>query len=550
MPASLRSEMDFSFVCAREELKHNSCGGEPSYQTSDGVRYCVRYCVLHFPGKEKSSADFGKALERKLENKDFNFRWVWFPYQLRLSKFDFDGDVNFSFATFNEEADFSSATFSEKADFSSATFRGKGNFDSATFSAALFESTTFSDVAILSSARFGAMVSFERAAFDSFADFSFTVFSIAVFEFVRFSSTANFNRSTYSGSADFWSGTFSEGAFFNDAIFAGEVDFSSATFNARASFTRATFQRDAFFTGTSFNGELDRELGFPVFTARPINLAPVDFNNATFSAEADFRHAAFNAKADFGNVHFEDYAKFAGKEKKQMPNMPSMLDFQFARVNNPDHVSFHTLTLRTHWFVNVDARRFDFTNVNWNWRSIKEEIESLEGSKVSSPHRLLAIACRQLAINAEENHRYEEASKFRYMAMDAGRRSHFHGFAFWRLSWWYWLASGYGERVLKAFLILLGILLLSALLYNHVGFARWESKLASESDVASVKQDDMGAPLKFSRALTYSAAVMTFQKPEPRPATPAAQTVVLLETILGPVQAALLALAIRRKFMR
>jgi uncharacterized protein (DUF433 family) len=42
---------------------------------------------------------------------------------------------------------------------------------------------------------------------------------------------------------------------------------------------------------------------------------------------------------------------------------------------------------------------------------------------------------------------------------------------------------------------------------------------------------------------------MTFQKPEPRPATPAAQTVVLLETILGPVQAALLALAIRRKFM-
>jgi hypothetical protein len=43
---------------------------------------------------------------------------------------------------------------------------------------------------------------------------------------------------------------------------------------------------------------------------------------------------------------------------------------------------------------------------------------------------------------------------------------------------------------------------------------------------------------------------MTLQKPEPRPATGAAQAVVMLETILGPVQAALLALAIRRKFMR
>jgi hypothetical protein len=48
----------------------------------------------------------------------------------------------------------------------------------------------------------------------------------------------------------------------------------------------------------------------------------------------------------------------------------------------------------------------------------------------------------------------------------------------------------------------------------------------------------------------YSAAVMTFQRPDPRPATTAAHTVVLLQTILGPLQAALLALAIRRKFMR
>ena len=66
----------------------------------------------------------------------------------------------------------------------------------------------------------------------------------------------------------------------------------------------------------------------------------------------------------------------------------------------------------------------------------------------------------------------------------------------------------------------------------------------------TAKRDETDAPLKLPRALTYSTAVMTLQKPEPRPATTAAQTVVLLETILGPVQAALLALGIRRKFMR
>jgi hypothetical protein len=274
------------------------------------------------------------------------------------------------------------------------------------------------------------------------------------------------------------------------------------------------------------------------------------FRSTTFRAEANFGSGTFGAKADFSHATFADHVRFAGTEEHLAFTDTSALDIQFARIEKPDRVSFHTLNLLPHWFVNIDARKFDFTNVNWGRLSINEEISRLEKNNISSPHHLLAIACRNLAVNAEENHRYEEASKFRYMAMEARRLESWRGFAPWRLSWWYWLASGYGERVWQAFFVLLGILLLSAWLYNHVGFARWEPKVASESDAIVAKRDDVGAPMKFSRALTYSAAVMTFQKPEPRPATTAAQTIVLLETILGPVQAALLALAIRRKFMR
>jgi hypothetical protein len=100
---------------------------------------------------------------------------------------------------------------------------------------------------------------------------------------------------------------------------------------------------------------------------------------------------------------------------------------------------------------------------------LKQEIGDL-GEK-DCPLRLLAIACRNLAVNAEENHRYEEASRFRYMAMEARRRENWRGFVPWKLSWWYWLASGYGERVLKAFLVLLGIWFVAGLLYSRVGFA-------------------------------------------------------------------------------
>jgi uncharacterized protein YjbI with pentapeptide repeats len=455
------SEPESTFVCDCEEQMRSACAGEPFYKEHEGKRYCV----LHFPGKEKS-ADFEKALQRKLENKDFNFHGVWFPDELSFSKFDFTGDVDFRDATFSSVADFSDATFSADAYFRSATFSAEAYFSDATFSA----------------------------------------------------------------EADFISATFSAEVDFRSATFSGAADFRSATFRAVAYFRSATFSAVAYFRSATFS-------------------AAAYFRSATFSTAADFSDATF-ADAYFSSATFADHVRFAGAEKHQVFTDTSSLDLKFARIEKPDHVSFHTLSLRPHWFVNVDARKFDFTNVDWDRRSINEEIRSLEDKNVSSPHRLLGIACRHLAVNAEENHRYEEASRFRYMAMDARPRERWRGLALRRLSWWYWLASGYGERVLQASLVLLGIWLLSALLYNHAGFAQWEPKLASESDFIDAKRDVVGAPLKFSRALTYSAGVMTLQKPEPRPATTAAQTVVLLETILGPVQAALLALAIRRKFMR
>src|SRR5438094_721549 len=391
-------EPESDFVCDCDERVREACAGEPFYRELEGKRYCV----LHFPGKEKS-ADFEQALHRKLENEDFDFRGVWFPDKLPFEEYKFTTKADFSFATFSAEAYFGSATFSGEADFSAATFSAEADFSTATFSAA----------------------------------------------------------------ADFRAVTFS-----------GEADFSYATFSAAA-----------------------------------------DSRHATFSKTADFSYATFTAAANLSSATFADHVRFAGAEKHQVFNDASQLDLQFARIEKPDRVSFHTLSLRPHWFVNIDARKFGFTNVNWGRLSIDEEISRLEKNHISSPHHLLAIACRNLAVNAEENHRYEEASKFRYMAMEARRLESWRGFASWRLSWWYWLASGYGERVWQAFFVLLGILLLSALLYTRVGFARWEPKVASESDVIVAKRDDVGAPLKFSRALTYSAGVMTFQKPEPRPAT-------------------------------
>jgi hypothetical protein len=137
--------------------------------------------------------------------------------------------------------------------------------------------------------------------------------------------------------------------------------------------------------------------------------------------------------------------------------------------------------------------------------------------------------------------------------MDARSRERGRGFTFWTLDWLYWLASGYGERVWQACLVLVVLWALCAGIYMLVGFTRWEPKASSEAeamDVVKSKRDDFGKPLGWRDALGYSFGAITLQKPEPPPATTTAKISVAIETVLGPVQAALLALAIRRKFMR
>ncbi len=320
---------------------------------------------------------------------------------------------------------------------------------------------------------------------------------------------------------------------FNSAKFIAEAYFNSAKFIAVASFRSAKFSAVAYFNSATF-------------------IAEASFRFATFSAEADFDSATFSAKASFYSATFKDFVRFVGSKERQVFGDESSLSLQSARIEKPDRFSFHTLTLRPHWFINVDARKFEFINVDWNLRknTTQQELSQLKKKRVSSAHRLLSVACRNLAVNAEENHHYEDASRLRFMAMDARGREYWPGFAVWSLGWWYWLASGYGERVWRAFVILLGVWLLFALLYTQVGFLRWEPRLTNEQEAAQAQRDVTGAPLPFSRTLSYSLAVMALQKPEPRPATYTAHALVLLETILGPLQAALLALAIRRKFMR
>jgi uncharacterized protein YjbI with pentapeptide repeats len=468
-----------SFTCECEVWMRSACEGLPVDYEHD----VKRYCVLHYPSKEKVD-DFRIAFDKKRSDEDFNFRGVYFPEEVDFNSIEFKNVVDFSGATFNAGVDFYKATFNAEVDSRGATFNAEADFNKATF---------------------------HREALFSFAKFSKVDFCFA-----------KFNK-----------------AYFREATFSSMPYFSGTTFSNVAYFFKATFLGVAYFPGV------------------------------TFSAMADFRGATFSTMADFRRATFASYTRFAGT---LMFTNESSLDLQHAFIEDPERISFQNVTLHPHWFVNVDSRKFVFTDVKWqNLDNIGEEIKSLKSKNVESPHRLFSIACRELALNAEENHLYEDASKFRFMAMETERlkdsngfvdstkatfkavnslireaetddaparlpeiwreqKKHFQSAKIWSFSKMlrllYLILSGYGERVGRAFFILFVLWFVFALLYYIL------------------------EPFSFGRALSYSLAVMTFQRPDPKPTTDLASAFAAIEAVLGPLQAALLALAIRRKFMR
>ena len=334
------------------------------------------------------------------------------------------------------------------------------------------------------------------------------------------------------------------------AIFEGVAAFSSTIFHESASFSGAAFHYDADFRGAEFHGN-------------------VDFSHASFTRQARFSHAVFHEHAEFDQCHFReavsfDWARvckslwFSGSDKTSVFEPGSSLNLQFATFDRPEAVVFSSVRLHPAWFVNTDAGKFAFTKVTWpqlaRLRWIWEDLQAVKTgdpkAALGEPEESLSIACQRLAVNSEENQRYDDASAFRYAAMDLRRRSKKFRGLLWRLEWWYWFASGYSERLVRSAAVLAGIWFLFTFLYTQVNFVRWEPKVENAAQARTAVAAAWIQPLKFTEALGYSAAVMTLQKPEPRPSSLTAKNLVLLETILGPLQAALLALTVRRRFMR
>jgi hypothetical protein len=381
-------------------------------------------------------------------------------------------------------------------------------------------------------------------------DFRYVRFPAVYLSGYKFEAWANFRSATFSADAYFSLATFSAYADFSSATFSARASFGSATFSADADFMSATFLADANFENTKFfakNGSISfykTNFAGDTFFDRTKFGNEVSFESAIFGTESYviFRRAFFAGKVDFRYCCAEGYLIFSNPRQSRK----SSFELQHAVFEKASRISFHTVDLRPSWFVNIDSRKFVFTDIFWinrDWdfwnRNINRELESLEERGIKDQkRRLFEIAARQLAVNAEENNRYEDAAEFRYMAMETRRLEETKKLSFSRfITWLYKWTSGYGESWTRAALVLLVLILFFGVLY------------ASPLSLFDYGSDQFRWMYK-GEGLVHSLSVAAFQRPEPKAADSWTKFFIILETIFAPLQAALLALAIRRKFMR
>jgi uncharacterized protein YjbI with pentapeptide repeats len=519
------------------------CAREPFFREYDGKKYCA----LHYPDSEKTE-EFERAFKQKLYDNDFDFRCVWFP-----------GPRSFYAVDFNKPADFTEAYFAGPVNFDNVVFETSASFWKAKFTTyASFRNSRFNDDADFDDSEFIGASNFSETTFSGKCTFRRTTFfKSAYFEKTHFKTDALFLDTKFRSRGLFTATEF-EKTHFGGAHFADYGIFEEAVFNDYTGFTFAKFERAATFDKATINNGIDFLKAHFSSDAR--------FDLLRLNSFAGFHGAVFGGPVSFffvntihphASIAFDGaifYSSFRVRNCEFVGGDSMSLDAVL--FEKPDRVVFLTSKLHPFYFLNIDPRKFNFIDVKWSklnrLRDIRKQIRHLPADTNSTS--VLEVTFQQLAMNSEENNRYEEASNFRYLAMELRRFNKGRFRSFFSLHWWYWAMSGYGERVLRAAVVFLLIWAAFGGIYSVASTSWWGTpdmmEIERQTMTTETEQKHVGNSLSFADALIYSFGVMTLQKPEPKPANKRAKTLILLETILGPFQAALLALAIRRKFMR
>jgi hypothetical protein len=192
-------------------------------------------------------------------------------------------------------------------------------------------------------------------------------------------------------------------------------------------------------------------------------------------------------------------------------------------------------------------RDIDLSGITWpeNGRSIwkRKAIYEFDGATPEA----LENAYRQIRQSYEDRKNYPEAGDFYYGEMDQKRKRSLRRKYLPSLITIYWLCSGYGQRPVRAGVVLI------LLLVGFTGILLFDGMVNVIDSTPFVLDSTILHNLgKFSTAMwAYSLRLVTFGNPlYIKPQFQSGELISTIARILIPVQAALVVLAINRKFKR
>jgi uncharacterized protein YjbI with pentapeptide repeats len=538
-------------------MADNEPCGRPLYKPTP-VAAPVSACIMHFDGPkpldlvqgEVNALIAGTSQRSKLGISDF-------------SGFLFPGGVVFSEAVFSRYACFIGAKFSGPVDFSQAKFTKDANFAQARFLQTAFCNAVFAGACTFAAVRFGHRVDFGKVTMKKKADFRDSRFEGEVSFGDATLHSAVFSESEFLGRAWFGGASILEGADFQTVHFHSDADFFDAKLFGRCRFTYGRYEGDSSFSGTLLGdsdfscSEFRAFANFykTVFTGQAsFNLTKfqdVRFDSARFDEGAEFESATFTGSAEFQNASFGFSSAHAG-----------IADFTNARFESPNKVWLTQVNrgpapgLRVR-FVNCDVERIHLEDVRWHRRAgrmvLQDELDidlgykERLGQRCESPgHELVAIAYRQLIDNFDKVRSLDLAEDCYCGAMDMTRRNLGVPLVSRCVLAVYKVLSSYGSSYARALLVLV----LFVLAFASVFSAPWTGLRPARDNPANVRMADSFLR-RYPAGLIHALEVATFQRDTMYglPARPG-RLATIAEQVVIPIQAGLLALALRRRFRR
>jgi uncharacterized protein YjbI with pentapeptide repeats len=473
----------------------------PSTDLKEGL------CILHSKNAKKDKTHFDGLFAQKLAANDFDFRGTFFPENV-----DFSSRVIYN-------ANFREANFEGGASFVSARFEGVSTFLNANFHQGVsFENALFANFA-----------NFNRCQFPNPSGFGHTV----GFENTQFLGPVLFAWASFGG-VNFANATFADWANFISADFVGVADFRGVRFRQSADFTMAIFRGKDFFL-----------YGSP-FKLKCIDAAATFFE-ASFEGAAYFSACSFNNVVDFELSQFHDSAIFA---LNRTPGSPKLC-FEGVVCESPERVSFDRFDASSTTFLHTDLRKIRFHSVNWPRFDSRVCLYDEQRNRAATGERLVLVneqqdresirlLYRDLKVNLESSGDWVGAGDFYYAEMELARRYDSNKTNRWLL-WTYKFLAGYGERPLQALSILGGLLLVLSVLF----LLPWSS-FTFELTPHNV----VDWHLSPTEAFSHSLRAIFLRSPFFQPQTKWANGWTLIGNIVGPIQLALLAIALRRWLRR